>query len=164
MTVCVLLNFRKSITQWTTCGNPTHRILRIHECRRRSPRKTSHCTKKAVPGPDAFISASNSFPSFSVNNRAYICKSCIHVHHNIQSISHLYISYLFVSNLFISTLVISYGKELEAEMNASGPGTAFFVQCDVSKESNIKVSLWLELGCIISWYYRFYFDCWKLVT
>jgi hypothetical protein len=33
------------------------------------------------------------------------------------------------------------GKELEAEMNASGPGTAFFVQCDVSKESNIKVSL-----------------------
>ena len=36
------------------------------------------------------------------------------------------------------------GKELEAEMNTSGPGTAFFVQCDVSKESDIKVRLWLD--------------------
>ena len=31
------------------------------------------------------------------------------------------------------------GKQLEAEMNAVGPGEAYFVQCDVNKEEDIKV-------------------------
>ncbi|CAG2255843.1 unnamed protein product [Mytilus edulis] len=30
------------------------------------------------------------------------------------------------------------GKEVESEMNSLGPGEAFFVQCDVTKESDIK--------------------------
>ena len=32
------------------------------------------------------------------------------------------------------------GKEVEAAMNAMGPGEATFVKCDMSKEDEIKVS------------------------
>lgn len=35
------------------------------------------------------------------------------------------------------------GRALEGEVNASGPGEATFIQCDVSKEDQIKVR-----GCI----------------
>lgn len=32
------------------------------------------------------------------------------------------------------------GKDLEAELNAAGPGSCSFVPCDVSKEDDIRVS------------------------
>ena len=43
--------------------------------------------------------------------------------------------------LFVTPLVISVGegKSLEEELNSTGPGEAFFVQCDLSKEDEIKV-------------------------
>lgn len=48
------------------------------------------------------------------------------------------------------------GKELEAEMNVSGPGEAYFLQCDVSKESDIKnvidqtVAKYGRIDCLIN--------------
>ena len=41
---------------------------------------------------------------------------------------------------FILTVAVEAGKKLESEMNNSGTGEAFFVQCDVSKEEQIKVN------------------------
>ena len=33
------------------------------------------------------------------------------------------------------------GKQLEAELNKKGPGEAFFIFCDVTKEDDIKVCI-----------------------
>lgn len=48
------------------------------------------------------------------------------------------------------------GHRLEAEVNASGPGAAYFVRCDVSKEDDIKnlisatVSKYGRIDCLIN--------------
>ncbi|KAK3102442.1 hypothetical protein FSP39_011403 [Pinctada imbricata] len=50
----------------------------------------------------------------------------------------------------------SEGKALESEMNAAGPGEAFFIQCDVTKEADIKkvIDLAIEkygkIDCLIN--------------
>ena len=33
------------------------------------------------------------------------------------------------------------GEKLEKELNGTGPGEAYFIKCDVTKEEEIKVSL-----------------------
>lgn len=33
------------------------------------------------------------------------------------------------------------GRALESEVNAAGPGVATFIQCDVTKEEQIKVNV-----------------------
>lgn len=33
------------------------------------------------------------------------------------------------------------GENLEKELNGTGPGEAYFIKCDVTKEEDIKVSL-----------------------
>ena len=33
------------------------------------------------------------------------------------------------------------GEKLEKELNGTGPGEAYFIKCDVTKEEDIKVSL-----------------------
>ncbi|XP_063400909.1 17-beta-hydroxysteroid dehydrogenase 14-like [Mytilus trossulus] len=48
------------------------------------------------------------------------------------------------------------GKEVESEMNSLGPGEAYFVQCDVTKESDIKnvidqtVNRYGRIDCLIN--------------
>ena len=37
-------------------------------------------------------------------------------------------------------LSVEDGKRLETELNTTGPGEAYFIKCDVSKEDEIKVS------------------------
>lgn len=37
------------------------------------------------------------------------------------------------------------GEQLEAELNAAGPGSCTFVSCDISKEAEIQVSRVLVL-------------------
>ena len=37
-------------------------------------------------------------------------------------------------------MIVDEGKKLEKEVNETGPGDAFFIKCDVSKEEDIKVS------------------------
>ena len=44
-------------------------------------------------------------------------------------------------NVYYFIIPESEGKALESEMNAAGPGEALFVQCDVTKEADIKVLL-----------------------
>ena len=36
-------------------------------------------------------------------------------------------------------MLVDEGKKLEEELNNTGPGEAFYIKCDVSKEDEIKV-------------------------
>lgn len=36
-------------------------------------------------------------------------------------------------------MLVDEGKKLEKELNNTGPGEAFYIKCDVSKEDEIKV-------------------------
>ena len=46
-------------------------------------------------------------------------------------------------NLIISFFSETEGRALETEMNQKGPGEAFFVRCDMSKEDDVKVITFL---------------------
>ena len=37
--------------------------------------------------------------------------------------------------------LVAEGEKLEKEMNDKGPGEAFLIKCDVTKEEDIKVSV-----------------------
>ena len=37
------------------------------------------------------------------------------------------------------------GRALEEELNKKGPGEAFFVRCDMSKEEDIKVTIIIQM-------------------
>lgn len=50
------------------------------------------------------------------------------------------VQFLIVFFLFFQFVwSVEAGRALETEMNAAGPGEAIFVQCDVTKEEQIKV-------------------------
>lgn len=40
------------------------------------------------------------------------------------------------------------GEKLEKELNGTGPGEAYFIKCDVTKEEDIKVSLLSRLPSV----------------
>ncbi len=42
---------------------------------------------------------------------------------------------------------VEAGKALEAELNKAGPGEAFFLQCDVRSEEQIKVKVTDFVNC-----------------
>lgn len=41
--------------------------------------------------------------------------------------------------MFYIPMLVDEGKKLEKELNNTGPGEAFYIKCDVSKEDEIKV-------------------------
>lgn len=41
--------------------------------------------------------------------------------------------------MFCIPVLVDEGKKLEKELNNTGPGEAFYIKCDVSKEDEIKV-------------------------
>ena len=44
------------------------------------------------------------------------------------------------------------GEKLEKELNGTGPGEAYFIKCDVTKEEDIKVSLLSRVPPIWSYF------------
>ena len=45
------------------------------------------------------------------------------------------------------------GEKLEKELNGTGPGEAYFIKCDVTKEEDIKVSLLSRVPPIWSFFF-----------
>ena len=46
------------------------------------------------------------------------------------------------------------GEKLEKELNGKGPGEAYFIKCDVTKEEDIKVSLLSRVPPIWSYFLK----------
>ena len=46
------------------------------------------------------------------------------------------------------------GEKLEKELNGTGPGEAYFIKCDVTKEEDIKVSLLSRVPPIWSYFLK----------
>ena len=46
------------------------------------------------------------------------------------------------------------GEKLEKELNGAGPGEAYFIKCDVTKEEDIKVSLLSRVPPIWSYFLK----------
>ena len=46
------------------------------------------------------------------------------------------------------------GEKLEKELNGKGPGEAYFIKCDVTKEEDIKVSLLSRVPSIWSYFLK----------
>ena len=46
------------------------------------------------------------------------------------------------------------GEKLEKELNGTGPGEAYFIKCDVTKEEDIKVSLLSGVPPIWSYFFK----------
>ena len=43
------------------------------------------------------------------------------------------------SDMLVISMLVGEGRKLEDELNKTGPGEAFYIKCDVSKEDEIKV-------------------------
>jgi len=48
------------------------------------------------------------------------------------------------------------GEKLEKELNGAGPGEAYYIKCDVTKEEDIKVSLVSRVPPIWSYFLKPY--------